>query len=73
MTGREKVLDSCRRICSGVTDSEETVSRSKEFANCLDFETAFMGKFKRRKGRSWRITRERMKALNTQLKSTVIK
>lgn len=33
MTEREKVLDSCRRICSGVTDSEETVSRSKEFAN----------------------------------------
>lgn len=43
MTEREKVLDSCRRICSGVTDSEETVSRSKEFANCLDFLDSFDG------------------------------
>lgn len=51
----------------------QTVRRQFQGVKSLLIVWTFMGKFKRRKGRSWRITRERMKALNTQLKSTVIK
>lgn len=69
-----KYWKSCRRICSGVTDTEERVSRRREFANFLDFETALRGWFQRSgKHRSWRITREEIKVLSTHLKSTVLK